>query len=291
MIPSDVSQANLLPATPDRRRGHVLLVEDHAANRKLALAMLDKLGYAADAVGNGLEAVEAVGRVRYDAVLMDCRMPVMDGFRATEMIRSRERTSPGVPIIAMTADAMEEDRQKCLKAGMDDYLPKPVSLETLAGVLGRWVPSSGQSPGTPLPAAASSPDRRAQQEQESVLDPAVIAGLRGLDNRKGPRSVADLVSVMLVETESNVERLRRAVEKRDLDTIADRSHALAGSVATFGASGMARLCRLMRTLVADGRTEAAGETLAAIEAEFQRVKVALRAAFPANSDGSREQGE
>src|ERR671919_371392 len=108
--------------------------------------MLARLGYPAEAVSNGLEAVAAVARRRYDAILMDGRMPEMDGFQATAEIRRRERPRTRIPIIAMTADAMEGDRRRCLEAGMDDYISKPVSLVSLEEVLGRWVSRADPSP-------------------------------------------------------------------------------------------------------------------------------------------------
>ncbi|HEV8683130.1 MAG TPA: response regulator [Actinomycetota bacterium] len=268
------------------RSGRILLAEDNAANRKLGLAMLDKLGYTADSAANGLEAVEAVGRTRYDAILMDCRMPEMDGFRATAEIRKSEPSSSRTPIIAMTADAMEGDRQKCLDAGMDDYLPKPVSFQALAAVLERWVPlaNSALKPDPPTP--SSSAPRVA--EQEPPLDAAIIAGWRQLERVRGPEWLPDLISVFLRETESNLERLRLGVEQKDVETIVGRAHSLAGSVATFGAAAMGRLCRLMKMLGSEGRLDAAPETLAALEAEFERVKAAMRAEFPSAFPGSRE---
>lgn len=120
--------------------GKILLVEDNRANQKLALLLLDKLGYNAEAVGNGREAVDAVLKGHYAAVLMDCQMPEMDGFEATTQIRTALMNKElHMPIIAMTANAMEGDREKCLLAGMDDYISKPFRIETLKMVLGRWI--------------------------------------------------------------------------------------------------------------------------------------------------------
>jgi len=131
-------------------RGRVLAADDNAVNKKLITRLLEKAGYVADAVENGREAVEAMTRVEYDAVLMDCQMPVMDGFEATTVIRAAESgRSRRVPIIALTASAMASDRERCLAAGMDDYLTKPIKPAELAEVLARWVPQpveAGRAP-------------------------------------------------------------------------------------------------------------------------------------------------
>jgi len=137
------------PATPGGR-GRVLAADDNAVNKKLITRLLEKAGYVADAVENGREAVEAVKRVDYDAVLMDCQMPVMDGFEATSVIRAAESgRSRRVPIIALTASAMQSDRERCLAAGMDDYLTKPIKPSELAEVLARWVPRPVEAGGAP----------------------------------------------------------------------------------------------------------------------------------------------
>ena len=119
---------------------HVLLAEDNPLNQRIAVGLLKKLGLSTDVVANGRQAVEAVKKKRYALILMDCQMPEMDGFEAAAMIRNRSASSPRIPICALTANAMEGDRERCLSAGMDDYIPKPISLDKLAEIVGRWIP-------------------------------------------------------------------------------------------------------------------------------------------------------
>jgi CheY-like chemotaxis protein len=124
----------------------VLLAEDNIVNQKVALIMLKGFGIEADVVATGVEALDALVGVSYDLVLMDCQMPEMDGFEATRRIRERERGSRRLPVVAMTANAMVGDREKCLKAGMDDHIPKPVRVDALHRALTRWLPAGAMPP-------------------------------------------------------------------------------------------------------------------------------------------------
>lgn len=129
----------------------VLVVEDNAVNRELAAAMLERLGYRADGVASGAEALDALGRTTYDAALMDCHMPGMDGYEVTAEVRRSEGVGRRTPIIAMTGSAMPGDRERCLAAGMDDYISKPVQLGELARLLDRWTGKTDERSPPPGP--------------------------------------------------------------------------------------------------------------------------------------------
>jgi CheY-like chemotaxis protein len=125
-------------------------VEDNVVNQKVAVRLLENLGYKADVAANGLEAIDALHRLPYDVVLMDCQMPELDGFEATRRIREleeRREIKGHIPIVALTANALQEDRERCLHAGMDDYMSKPISVEQLARILAQWAKKTAETSG------------------------------------------------------------------------------------------------------------------------------------------------
>jgi CheY-like chemotaxis protein len=150
-----------------RRGVRILVAEDNIVNQQVAVGVLAALGYRADVVANGLEAVEAIGLVPYAAILMDCQMPEMDGFEAAQEIRRREKTGRHIPIIALTADILKDARAKCLAAGMDDYITKPLKMQELGAALERWLPST----------VASKSQTNPQPEGDISIAPSLVADL------------------------------------------------------------------------------------------------------------------
>ena len=245
-----------------RRGGRVLVVEDNTVNQKVAVAMIESLGYGAEAVGNGIEAVEACARHRYDAILMDCQMPQMDGFKATAFIRQREGLAHHTPIIALTASVTAEDRQRCLSAGMDDYLSKPVPREALASALRKWIPTMG----TPRPV-------------ETSTTPSTLSAshpLRVLEAHAGPRALAEVIDVFLQTIPRRLDDLRQAHARGDAESIRAVTHSLKGASAQIGARGMADICVQIEGVVRDGDVAGLGELLTALEADYAVVSASLR---------------
>jgi len=256
----------------DRRaasRARVLVAEDNAINQKVAVRMLENLGYRADVAADGLEAVEALSRVPYAMVLMDVQMPEMDGYEATTEIRHREEGSGHpTPIIAMTANAMEGDREKVLEAGMDDYLPKPVRPEELEAALKRWVPEEGAQ------VLEGGNESTTSDEASEPLDHAVIENLRELG---GSEMLSELTEMFLDDVSSRFPALREALEGGDASSVEQIAHALIGSSGNMGARRMAAICTELQYVGASGDLSRVPELLERLEAEFGRVRPALEA--------------
>ncbi|HTX36477.1 MAG TPA: PAS domain S-box protein [Bryobacteraceae bacterium] len=248
------------------RGAKVLVAEDNLTNREVALAQLQELGCQAEAVANGREAVEAVERGGYDLVLMDCQMPVMDGFEATRRIRGS--VGAGLPIVAVTADAMPADRDRCLMEGMNDYLAKPVELCRLAEVLARWLPASDCRNG----AGSSRPAREAAGDAAvAVFDEAAL--LRRL---MGDRKLAGkLLDGFLKDTPSQLDRLRQRVEEADAPGARVQAHALQGAAATVAADSLKAMARAIERAGAAGRLDRCSELLPRAAEEFERLKSAV----------------
>ena len=251
------------PRAPAARTARILVVEDDATNREVALAQLRKLGYQADAAVNGVAGVEAVERGEYDAVLMDCAMPVMDGFEATRLIRRGKH--PDIRIIALTADAMPADRERCLSEGMNGYLSKPVELDQLAEVLA-----------TCLPAAET------DGHEAGVFDEAGL--LRRL---MGDRQLAGItLTAFAGDIPSQLDKLRRRLEAADAPGATLQAHTLKGAAATVAAEGLRGVALEMERAGAAGQLARCGELLPRAEREFNRFQRVLeRNGYLADGNG------
>jgi two-component system sensor histidine kinase/response regulator len=220
------------PKKPRVIRGRLLLAEDNAVNQKVSVRILEKLGYYVDTVANGAEAVEKLQNGLYDAVLMDCQMPVMDGYAATREIRRREGTSHRSIIIAMTASAMTGDRERCLASGMDDYVTKPVRSEELQQTLQRHLTQSAlDHTGVPAETVV-----RLAGETE------LVARLRELEQEIGSEAMQELVADFVVETTRCMQALRDAASRSERKVAVRMLQALTDSSANLGAIQLVDVC-------------------------------------------------
>lgn len=253
-----------------------LLVEDNPANQLVGTKLLERLGYDVDVAGDGYEAVSAFASRHYDVVLMDCQMPGMDGYDASRRIRSDEAPDQRTPIVALTAGASNGDRQRCLAAGMDDYITKPVRPETLAAVLRRWtVPVRHERGSEDFAAmAAITPTR---DSARNVIDPdrwEMLCHMAAGDDEL----LATLVASFLGEAPARLEGLAAATAAGDAEQLRQLSHALRGSSATMGADNLAQLCGELEHAACDGVPASSAVMVDAIAAEMELVRVALEAA-------------
>lgn len=249
-----------------RSRPRVLVVEDNTVNQQVVVGMLTKLGYRADVAANGAEAVDAVARSGYGAILMDCQMPVMDGYAATGAIRASETGDAArLPIVALTAAALKGERERCLAAGMDDYLSKPVQLDDLRKTLARWMDPVDEDEPDPVPA----PDVRTAT---GPFDPAVVATLRSLTADGGPDAFQSLIQMFVASGVELIETIRGALSLGDAATLRSAAHALRGSAANLGAARLAEAARELEEAV-EGPT--APDAADHVYAEFAAVQAWL----------------
>jgi CheY-like chemotaxis protein/HPt (histidine-containing phosphotransfer) domain-containing protein len=284
------------PATPPEPRPRVLLVEDNAVNQRVALMMVQKRGYDVDVVSNGFEALEMTARNAYDLVLMDCQMPKLDGFSATGQLRVREGSGRRTPVIAMTANAGPGAREKCLTAGMDDYLSKPIAAEELDRVLRRWAPrkalgraSTPQDASTaraPMQAATTPPSGRPvparsaealapSSTSSAVIDPLALEKLRALRLPGEPDLAREVIELFLVDAPVRIAALRGSIERGDLRGVMHGAHTLKGSASHLGAKLLSTLCAHLEEKARAGAPFNAAFATTSIEEEFGRVRAAL----------------
>jgi two-component system sensor histidine kinase/response regulator len=246
----------------------ILIVEDNIVNQKVALHMLQKLGYAADAAENGRLALESMRRAPYDVVFMDCQMPVLDGYETTREVRRIEGDSRHTWIVAMTAHSLEGDRAKCLASGMDDYLSKPVKTEDVQGALTRY--------------------RELREIEKEVSEPGgmpaidhnLLAGFREFDDGGGDGLLGTLIDLFIENSPQVLSEARSALANRTAPELARAAHTLKGSCANFGAERMRDACWRLEQLASGGNLDGAEELLVEVEKEFNYVRLALERERP-----------
>jgi PAS domain S-box-containing protein len=249
----------------------IIIAEDNAVNRSVALGQLYNLGYRGEAVLNGRELLAAMENADFDLILMDCQMPVMDGFEATAEIRRREAGLRHTIIIAMTANALDGDNQKCLAGGMDDYISKPVKPEVLGRKLERWIrPAEGPSASEGSDGASAA----AGNGSADVIDLSQIASLRAIRRPDSGDFLTELIDMFVDETAFQLTALRKALSAKDATEIRRVAHFLKGSSANIGALRMTTLYEEM-----EGTQDACADTEALLNKlyrEFELVHAVLK---------------
>ena len=252
----------------------ILIAEDHDVNRVLMERLLDKRGHRTIAAATGLEAVELAGRAEVDLVFMDCQMPELDGYSATQRIRADEaaRATRRLPIVAMTAHAMAGDRDKCLAAGMDDYVAKPLRPDEVDAMLARWLPERA-------PVADEHADGNGNGSGEGDgVDPIDDVRFDDLARDFAPEVVREVVHAFIDSTPPIIERIVLAAEGADHTEISQGAHRLKGGCLAVGAGQLNDLADQLERL---GREQAPGEELRAVAARLERSWIATRRALRA----------
>ncbi|MCC6490957.1 MAG: response regulator, partial [Candidatus Hydrogenedentes bacterium] len=254
------------------RNGRILIAEDNATNQQVAIGILKKLGLAADVVDNGREAIKALETVPYDLVLMDVQMPDVDGYEATRRIRNPKSAvlNHDIPIIAMTAHALQGDRERCLQAGMNDYITKPISPEALASALETWLPAKTSL--EPEQAVLKSPAVSVDTGQKPpVFD---MAGMmhRMMNDEELAKIVA---SGFLEDIPRQIQTLRTALDEGDVSNVKLRTHSIKGAAANVGGEAVRAVASDMESAAKNGDLNAIQARMDELETEFERLRRAI----------------
>jgi signal transduction histidine kinase/DNA-binding response OmpR family regulator len=250
----------------------ILLAEDNAINQKVALRLLERLGYEADVVGDGRQALARLDHAAYDVILMDVQMPEMDGLEASRAICARWAASERPRIIAMTAEAMQGDRDKCLAAGMDDYIVKPVTLDRLAAALAKCRPLAAA---TAPEAAAAPPVENQRIAAGTALDRDVLDQLR--EDLGGTAALQEVIRSFLDQTPSVLSALRDAAARADVPSIRRAAHMIKGTSSMLGARELSQQCAEIERAGQTGCIADAGSRVIAVEASYRTIEAALKA--------------
>jgi CheY-like chemotaxis protein len=290
-LPKAPHNSKLDPTLASRLPLRVLLVDDNAINQKVAARLLQQMGYKADLAGNGVEALQALDRQSYDLIFMDVMMPEMGGFEATDMIRRRQQQKTQFPnykspiiIVAMTANAMQGDREKCLAARMDDYMPKPVRPEDVRAIVERWGAKAAQTPPAqpaaniaPAPAGPN-PSSPAPAVAPPPADEPPVDMERLNDFTDGnPESMRELVTLYLTQTGDQIKQLQAAITAGSAQEVRHLAHSCAGASATCGMRRLVPMLRELEKQGSEGKLTSAPQICQDVACEFERIRKFLEA--------------
>jgi CheY-like chemotaxis protein/HPt (histidine-containing phosphotransfer) domain-containing protein len=275
-VPPPIVTRHSLDDQREQRRDPLLVVEDNPVNQKVLVGFLRRLGYRADVANNGLQALDALDRRAYALVFMDSQMPEMDGFAATAEIRRREGDRRRTRIAAVTAHAMQGERERCLAAGMDDYLSKPYTIDELGALLKRWLPTDQTSEGVDEAPVIAEPAPSSPAAAD--MDVAVLDGLRTLE-ADAPGLFADVVTTYVRETTVRIERLADALKQQDAVSAGKMAHGLKGASGAIGARTMTSLCDAIERQCTEGRMDSCATAVGSLQEEFARVQTFFASAI------------
>lgn len=239
---------SLLPAK-NLAQGNVLLAEDNLVNQEVAKAMLTKLGFKVDIANDGQQALDFIKKQYYDIVLMDCQMPTMDGFEAT--IQIRKQYGHTIPIIALTANATEDDRNHCIEAGMDDFLSKPYTLNQLNQTLTKWQTNIESNPTATISESHASKENT-ETKKMPLLNPVLLDQIRSLDASNGHELVNKILCAFLESADKYIQSLDQAFNDKDIETIRKTAHTLKSSSANIGAEELSTIFKQIEAYSKDG---------------------------------------
>jgi len=256
---------------------NVLLVDDNPVNQEVGRTMMQAFGCRVDVASGGHEVLDRMESTRYDIVFMDCQMPVMDGLETTRLIRQREKQQgrPRVTIVALTAHSADEDRSRCLEAGMDDYLGKPFRMQDLSRMMEKWrirISAPGSAASSQGFQADSGPP---ENIFENYLDRARLNNIRSL-GPNGPRMLSTVISIYLNDSPILLDRLSKTFDAADVEGAAKAAHALKSSSAGLGATALAVICKQVEDIARANSLDGAGMLISRIRLEYEKVKEALK---------------
>jgi signal transduction histidine kinase/CheY-like chemotaxis protein/HPt (histidine-containing phosphotransfer) domain-containing protein len=268
------SHGRAVPTGQIQLAGHVLLAEDNPVNQAVATGMLEAIGISADIATNGREAIDRLAAAHYDLVLMDCHMPELDGFAATAEIRRREQGSRNhLPIVALTANALDGDREICVASGMDDYLAKPFTREQLALTLAHWLPESAPAPSRAAPASSRSPTARKEPAAavgDRPVNPRALDTIRAMPGTDGAALAEKVIRAYLDDTPGRLAQMKAAADVGDAEALRKAAHSMKSSSGNVGAERLASLCKELESIGRVGRTDGAPVLLERAAGEFAR---------------------